>query len=329
MAKNRLSTDHLKQGILSSDKVLLSRAITLVESKSESDQIQASELINQILPFTGKSFRLGVTGSPGVGKSTFINGFGDFLLNKGKRVAILAVDPSSKISGGSILGDKTRMEKLVGKANVFIRPSPAGNELGGVGHTTFESILLCEAAGYDFIIVETVGVGQSETVVKEMTDMLLLITIAGAGDDLQGIKRGIMEMVDLVVINKIDQIEKDVISKLRSSLLSALHLFPVRDRKPDVEVCQCSSLHSKGFESIYDFIVQYQQNVIANRHFDENRSSQRVSWMRRAFVNMVENFVTKDKKLDAELRNSEELVRANKLNPLEAARHIFGLLKLQ
>ncbi|HLO43458.1 MAG TPA: methylmalonyl Co-A mutase-associated GTPase MeaB [Leadbetterella sp.] len=329
MARNRLTTDVLKEGVLSSDKAILGRAITLVESKAEIDRTQALELIQQVLPFTGKSFRLGITGAPGVGKSTFIDGFANFLLNKGKRIAILAIDPSSKISGGSILGDKTRMEKLVGQPGVFIRPSPAGIELGGVGQSTLESILLCEAAGYDFIIVETVGVGQSETVVKEMTDMLMFLTIAGAGDDLQGIKRGIMEMIDLVIINKSDQIETNVLVKLKSSLSNALHLFPFRENKPDVEVLHCSALNSEGFEAIFGFILKFHERILSNGSFDENRSNQRISWMNRTFVRMIENYIYKNDGLNAHLKNYEGLVRDNKLNPLEAARQIFGLLKLQ
>lgn len=328
MSKIRLTTEELKMGILASDKAILGRAITLVESQSEKDRIQALELVNEILPYAGKSFRIGITGAPGVGKSTFIDGFGEFLLEKGKKIAILAVDPSSKISGGSILGDKTRMEKLVGKSNVFIRPSPAGVELGGVAQSTLESILLCEAAGYDFIIVETVGVGQSETAVKEMTDMLMFLTIAGAGDDLQGIKRGIMEMIDLVVINKSDQIDKSVLNQLVGNLSHALHLFPEREAKPIVEIFPCSALNSVGFEEIWESIENYEKHVKSNNAFDENRNQQKVNWMNRSLINMLQNYLQKNEDLKSNVDKFEELVSENRISPLDAAKQIFEMLKL-
>ncbi|CAN1509940.1 ArgK Putative periplasmic protein kinase ArgK and related GTPases of G3E family [Spirosomataceae bacterium] len=328
MAKNRLTTEEFKNGILAAEKSVLGRAITLVESKSVDDRKLANALVNSILPYTGKSFRLGITGAPGVGKSTFIDGFGEFLLNIGKKVAVLAIDPSSKISGGSILGDKTRMEKLVGKPNVFIRPSPAGIELGGVAQSTLESILLCEAAGYDFVVVETVGVGQSETAVKEMTDMLLFLSIAGAGDDLQGIKRGIMEMIDLVVINKSDQIEKEILGKVKSNFAHALHLFPPRAAKPDVEILSCSALNATGFDEIGQFISSYHLKVNMNGFFEENRKAQKISWMNRSLIHLVENHIQNNDKLKVNVQKFESLVSGNKLSPLDAARQIFELLNL-
>jgi LAO/AO transport system kinase len=250
------------------------------------------------------------------------------LLNIGKKVAVLAIDPSSKISGGSILGDKTRMEKLVGKPNVFIRPSPAGIELGGVAQSTLESILLCEAAGYDFVVVETVGVGQSETAVKEMTDMLLFLSIAGAGDDLQGIKRGIMEMIDLVVINKSDQIEKEILGKVKSNFAHALHLFPPRAAKPDVEILSCSALNATGFDEIGQFISSYHLKVNMNGFFEENRKAQKISWMNRSLIHLVENHIQNNDKLKVNVQKFESLVSGNKLSPLDAARQIFELLNL-
>jgi LAO/AO transport system kinase len=328
MAKNRLTTEEFKNGILAGEKSVLGRAITLVESKSVDDRKLANALVNSILPYTGKSFRLGITGAPGVGKSTFIDGFGEFLLNIDKKVAVLAIDPSSKISGGSILGDKTRMEKLVGKPNVFIRPSPAGIELGGVAQSTLESILLCEAAGYDFVVVETVGVGQSETAVKEMTDMLLFLSIAGAGDDLQGIKRGIMEMIDLVVINKSDQIEKEILGKVKSNFAHALHLFPPRAAKPDVEILSCSALNATGFDEIGQFISSYHLKVNMNGFFEENRKAQKISWMNRSLIHLVENHIQNNDKLKVNVQKFESLVSGNKLSPLDAARQIFELLNL-
>jgi LAO/AO transport system kinase len=328
MQKNRLTTQELKDGVLASDKAVLGRAITLVESQSEKDRKNALSLVNEILPYSGKSFRMGITGAPGVGKSTFIDGFGDFLLAKGKKVAILAIDPSSKVSGGSILGDKTRMEKLVGKKDVFIRPSPAGFELGGVAQSTLESILLCEAAGYDFIIVETVGVGQSETAVKEMTDMLMFLTIAGAGDDLQGIKRGIMEMIDLVVINKSDQIESQVLNKLIGNFNHALHLFPFREFRPAVEILNCSALNSVGFEQIWDFVTKYETQVKENGSFAKNRNSQALNWMNRSLLNMIQNHLQKNELLKSNIEKFESLVTSKSLSPLDAAKQIFDLLNL-
>ncbi|MCP9755912.1 methylmalonyl Co-A mutase-associated GTPase MeaB [Lacihabitans sp. CCS-44] len=328
MLKNRLSTQELKDGVLASDKAVLGRAITLVESQSVKDRPNALSLVNEILPYSGNSFRMGITGAPGVGKSTFIDGFGDFLLSQGKKVAILAIDPSSKVSGGSILGDKTRMEKLVGKKDVFIRPSPAGFELGGVAQSTLESILLCEAAGYDFIIVETVGVGQSETAVKEMTDMLMFLTIAGAGDYLQGIKRGIMEMIDLVVINKSDQIDSQVLSKLIGNFNHALHLFPAREFRPTVEILNCSALNSVGFDQIWDFVIKYETHVKENGSFAENRNLQNLNWMSRSLLNMIQNHLQKNELLKSNIEKFESLVTSKSLSPLDAAKQIFDLLNL-
>lgn len=328
MLKNRLSTQELKDGVLASDKAVLGRAITLVESQSVKDRQNALSLVNEILPYSGNSFRMGITGAPGVGKSTFIDGFGNFLLAQGKKVAILAIDPSSKVSGGSILGDKTRMEKLVGKKDVFIRPSPAGFELGGVAQSTLESILLCEAAGYDFIIVETVGVGQSETAVKEMTDMLMFLTIAGAGDDLQGIKRGIMEMIDLVVINKSDQIDSQVLSKLIGNFNHALHLFPTREFRPTVEILNCSALNSVGFDQIWDFVIKYETHVKENGSFAENRNLQNLNWMSRSLLNMIQNHLQKNELLKSNIEKFESLVTSKSLSPLDAAKQIFDLLNL-
>jgi LAO/AO transport system kinase len=299
-----------------------------VESKSEKDRINAISLVNEILPYSGKSFRMGITGAPGVGKSTFIDGFGDFLLKQGKKVAILAIDPSSKVSGGSILGDKTRMEKLVGKKDVFIRPSPAGLELGGVAQSTLESILICESAGYDFIIVETVGVGQSETAVKEMTDMLMFLTIAGAGDDLQGIKRGIMEMIDLVVINKSDQIDSQVLSKLIGDFSNALHLFPSRELRPVIEILNCSAIKGLGFDQIWDFVMEYETRVKNNGSFEENRNSQALNWMNRSLLNMIQKHLQKNELLKSNIEKFESLVTSKSLSPLDAAKQIFDLLNL-
>jgi LAO/AO transport system kinase len=224
--KGRLSAKQYIDGILKGDRVLLSRAITIIESNLESDKILAKEIVQNILPNAGNSIRIGITGVPGVGKSTFIEAFGKYLITQGKRVAILSIDPSSQRSKGSILGDKTRMEELANLQEAYIRPSASGDTLGGVANKTGETMLLCEAAGYDVVLIETVGVGQSETAVHGMTDFFLLLMLSGAGDELQGIKKGIMEMADMVVINKADGDNIRMSEMARLQYQNALHIFP-------------------------------------------------------------------------------------------------------
>ena len=201
----KFSTEELLQGILAQDKRILGKAITLIESKKPEHRVLAEELLKKILPYAGKSVRIGITGVPGAGKSTFIESFGKFAISQGKKVAVLAIDPSSSVNKGSILGDKTRMEELAKDENAFIRPSPSSGFLGGVANTTFETMLICEAAGYDYILIETVGVGQSEVLVADISDVILLLKVVGTGDELQGIKRGLMEMVDVIFINKVHE----------------------------------------------------------------------------------------------------------------------------
>ena len=328
MARIKLTLNELKTGVLAGNKAILGRAITLVESQKKEDKILAAELIREILPFTGKSLRIGITGSPGVGKSTFIDNFGDFLIKSFKKLAILAIDPTSKISGGSILGDKTRMEKLRNQSDAFIRPSPTGDELGGVAHKTFETILLCEAAGYDLIFVETVGVGQSETSVKEITDFLLFLTIAGAGDDLQGIKRGIMEMVDMVVINKADLIETENLVKLKGNLSYALHLFPEKSSKWQVNVFSCSSLKGDGFQEIWNSIMRFEEKVRNSSFFENNRNHQKISWMNRSLKNKILNYFYQSEELLLKIREYEALVIQNVVSPMDAATQLFDIINL-
>lgn len=326
MIKSKLTILELTAGILAGDISILSRAITLIESKKEEDTILASNLITNILSFSGKSIRLGITGAPGVGKSTFIDRFGAFLISKGKKVAVLAIDPTSKISGGSILGDKTRMEKLLGQKNAFIRPSPAGIELGGVAQTTLESILLCEAAGFDFILIETVGVGQSEITVKEITDFFIFLTIAGRGDELQGIKRGIMEMVDLVVINKSDQIEKNVLKNSINNLNFALHLFPKKESNIQVSVLPCSALNEKGFDDIFNTILNYQIIALKSNYFSENRKLQNVSWMNRILEKKILNYFNSNAIYKTQILKAEKEILENKNSPIIAAKEIFEIV---
>ena len=223
--RKRLNLEQYAAGIRSGNRVVLSQAITLVESTLEADQALASALVQEVLPHTGQSIRIGITGVPGVGKSTFIEAFGKMLLDLGNKVAVLAVDPSSQLTKGSILGDKTRMEVLAADKRAFIRPSPSGSTLGGLSAKTREAMLLCEAAGFDVILIETVGVGQSETAVKSMVDFFMLLMLSGAGDELQGIKKGIMEMADALVIHKADGDNLEAAQKAKSNYQNALHLF--------------------------------------------------------------------------------------------------------
>jgi len=252
----------------------LARAITVIESTRNSDKDLAEKIIEKCLPFANKSLRLGITGAPGVGKSTFIEAFGTLQVSKNKKLAILTVDPSSPITKGSILGDKTRMEKLANTENVFIRPSPAGISLGGVAQKTREAMILCEAAGFDTIIIETVGVGQSETMVHSMVDFFMLLISPGSGDELQGIKRGIVEMADMLIINKADGIQKTLANKTRLAYKNALHLFPAKESKWNPPVLTCSALKQSGMNKIDQQIDQYVHLTKKNQYFEFNRQEQ-------------------------------------------------------
>ncbi|MCW3169334.1 methylmalonyl Co-A mutase-associated GTPase MeaB [Chryseobacterium sp. 09-1422] len=253
----KFSTEDLIEGIQSGNKRLIAKAITLVESKKEEHRTQAEDLLKKIMPLTGKSVRVGITGVPGAGKSTFIENFGRLAISNGKKVAVLAIDPSSAINKGSILGDKTRMEELAKEENAFIRPSPSSGFLGGVANTTFETMMICEAAGYDYILIETVGVGQSEVLVADITDVFLFLKIIGGGDELQGIKRGIMEMVDLVFINKVDQDNLQKAKNTRLELKRALDFLPSKEQNWKVPVLLGSALYNEGLQEIYDKIDEF------------------------------------------------------------------------
>jgi LAO/AO transport system kinase len=273
------SAEALVQGILAGNITALSRAITLVESTNPMHLAKANTIINSCLPHANQSVRIGITGVPGVGKSTFIEAFGKHLTSLGKKVAVLAVDPSSTISHGSILGDKTRMEELVKDPNAFIRPSASGETLGGVARKTRETITLCEAAGFDTIIIETVGVGQSETAVHSMVDFFLLLKIAGAGDELQGIKRGIMEMADAIVINKADgdNIKNAQFAKVEFN--RALHLFPAKKSGWIPTTATCSALTSEGIPEVWNTITEFLKITQTNSYFFEKRKEQNQFWM--------------------------------------------------
>ena len=280
-AKRRLLPDveELVKGILGGDRILLGRAITMVESQKYTHQRIAQEVIQKCLPHAGKSIRIGITGTPGVGKSTFIESFGQHLITEGCQLAVLAIDPSSQVSKGSILGDKTRMEQLSSNLSAFIRPSPAGDSLGGVARKTRESILLCEAAGYDTILVETVGVGQSETAVHSMVDFFLLLLLPGGGDELQGIKRGIVEMADLIAVNKADGDRLKLAKHAKRAYQNALHLFPPKENDwiPKVEIC--SAISSLGIPAIWQYINDYKSHTEKNGFFEKNRVGQAKYWL--------------------------------------------------
>ena len=279
MARRRLSTRDLVDGVLSGTRGVLARAITLVESRRPADQRQAQDVIAALLPQTGGAVRVGVTGVPGVGKSTFIDAFGMHLVEQGLQVAVLAVDPTSALSGGSILGDKTRMQRLSRAPAAYIRPSPSSLSLGGVGRRTRESMLLCEAAGFDIVLVETVGVGQSETVVSEMVDCFLVLMLPGAGDELQGIKKGILEIADIIAINKSDGDNRARARAARQEYRSALRYLQHRHDawKPRVELI--SGLTGEGLPALWQLIQEHRAALIDDGSFSAQRDAQRLRWM--------------------------------------------------
>ena len=272
---------HYVDGILARDKRLLAKTITLVESSLVRHQEIARQVIDQILPFSGKAVRLGITGVPGAGKSTFIETLGTLLVSRGHQVAVLAVDPSSQRSGGSVLADKTRMEKLSADEKAFIRPSPAGGTLGGVARKTRETMLICEAAGFDVIIVETVGVGQSETTVASMVDFFLVLMIAGAGDELQGIKKGLLEMADAIAVNKADGDNIERAEQARRQYAFAMHLLTPSTPTWTPPVMTCSSLESSaaGIEEIWSSVLEHRSKLAATGELEEKRKRQALDWM--------------------------------------------------
>lgn len=295
-------------GILKSDIAILSKAITIIESQNESHHALAEQIIDGIVSKTGNSFRLGITGVPGVGKSTFIESFGTEVLKNGHKLAVLAIDPSSDKTKGSILGDKTRMEELSTKKDVFIRPSPSSGNLGGVARSTYETILLCEAAGFDFIIIETVGVGQSEISVSKITDFFLLLMLAGAGDELQGIKRGIMEMADALVITKADGSNLEKAKMARSEYAHAMHLFQASDSGWIPKTLVCSSTENKGIVEVFKMIEEYKNFTTANGFFSQKRKEQQFD----LFLNTIDEQLKQKFYSDTEINSAIEELKANK-----------------
>tara|TARA_R110002049_G_scaffold279949_2_gene459107 strand:+ start:2609 stop:3613 length:1005 start_codon:yes stop_codon:yes gene_type:complete len=325
--KNRLTAQAYIDGILSKNRVILSRAITIIESNLESDKLLAKEIIQTILPASGNSIRIGVTGVPGVGKSTFIEAFGKHLITKGHKVAILSIDPSSQRSKGSILGDKTRMEELSNLENAYIRPSASGDTLGGVANKTGETMLLCEAAGYDVVLIETVGVGQSETAVHGMTDFFLLLMLSGAGDELQGIKKGIMEMADMVVINKADgdNIRNSELARLQYQ--NALYIFPKSDSGWTPVVTKASSTKNTGIDTVWDEILNYKKLVTENGYFEKNRNQQNIKWMYNNINEALKQLFYGSKNIKDQLSELEKEVVSAEISPVKAAQSIIETFK--
>lgn len=319
------SAEELFQQIIKGDQAALSRGITLIESLQENHITQAEELIERCLPYANKSLRIGITGVPGVGKSTFIEAFGLGLAEAGKKIAVLAIDPSSSVSGGSIMGDKTRMEKLVNHKNAFIRPSSSGDSLGGVARKTRESIILCEAAGFDLLLIETVGVGQSSTSVHSMTDFFLLLKLAGAGDELQGIKRGIIEMADAIVINKADGENYKAAKRAKTEFNRALHLFPAKDNEWVPKVLLCSSLKNEGISEIWNLITEFEQKVKKNGYFEEKRFGQNKFWLLQTIEEHLKSRFYNNPKIKTELSNQLKKIEEQKTTPFAAAKFLLEM----
>ena len=319
------TTDSLAKGILSGNKTALSRAITLIESTNSTHTKQANEIIEQCLMHKTKSIRIGITGVPGVGKSTFIERFGKKLTAQGKKVAVLAVDPTSTITKGSILGDKTRMEELVKDENAFIRPSPSGSSLGGVARKTRETIVLCEAAGYNVILIETVGVGQSETAVHSMVDFFLLLKLAGAGDELQGIKRGIMEMADAIVINKSDGDNIQRAKKAKVEFTRALHLLKTQGNGWVPKVLACSALEDIGILEVWETVTNYVATNTKNNFFIQKRQEQNKYWLLQTIEDQLKQQFYNNKSVKAELQVAIDAVINNKTSPFTAADKLLKL----
>jgi LAO/AO transport system kinase len=318
-----LSTDQYIDGILSGNRTILSRAITLIESNLSEHSLQAQKIIEKCLPYTGKSVRIGITGVPGAGKSTFIESLGNYVISKGNKLAVLAIDPSSEKSKGSILGDKTRMETLSSNENAFIRPSPSAGSLGGVARKTRESILLCEAAGFNVIFVETVGVGQSEIAVHSMVDFFLLLMLAGAGDELQGIKRGIMEMADMIAITKSDGSNVEKATRASAEFRSALHLYPKSESGWEARVMTCSALENKGIDEIWVNISDYCRHTQNNNFFKERRQQQARYWMFETISEQLRNSFYNNLEIKEMLAVLEQKVLNDQISPFIAAQQIL------
>lgn len=322
MSRKKLKLDDYVNGITQGDLAILSQAITLIESKNTDHKRMAKELINKIIDRTGKSKRIGISGTPGVGKSTFIESFGKYLTDQGLKVAVLAIDPTSHITGGSILGDKTRMNKLASDPKAFVRPSPSGLSLGGVASKTRESMLLCEAAGYDVIIVETVGVGQSEVTVSKIVDFFLLLMQPGGGDDLQGIKRGILELADLVAVNKADGDQLVAAKVAKREYESALHIL----RQDEVwmpKVITCSGLQAHGNDEIWNEIKSFYQLMNKDQNLLNKRANQLELWVWELLIDKIKTNLNDDPKIHKLIDNNISDLKKHESSVLDVVDNIF------
>lgn len=319
--------EQLAEQILSGNRRALAKGITLVESTRQDHRELAVKLLEIIMPHTGNSMRLGISGVPGVGKSTFIEAFGNYIIEQKHKVAVLAVDPTSALSGGSILGDKTRMETLAFNPGAFIRPSPAGKTLGGVTRRTRESLLLCEAAGFDVILVETVGVGQSETAVADMTDMFLLLLLPSGGDELQGIKRGIMELADLILVNKADGEQVNVANQTVADYRSALQFMHSRSAHWRPTVVPCSALKNQGIDQVWETVESFRSALTEAGEFQQHRAEQACSWM---WSETAESLIA-DLKADVDIRalvpKLEKAVKEGRVPATVAAQKLVDTFK--
>lgn len=317
----------LADGVRSGNIRSLAKAITLIESRNPDHAPQAAELLDSLLPDSGNSIRIGISGVPGAGKSTFIEALGMHLISQGHKIAILAVDPTSQLSGGSILGDKTRMEELAREQNAFIRPSPSGDTLGGVARKTRETMLLCEAAGYDVIIVETVGVGQSEVTVASMVDFFLLLQLPNAGDELQGIKKGVMEVADAILVNKAEGDNRPKAELARQQYENALHLFKPKSANWVVPAMLCSALRNQGIDEIWQVILAFKIKLQASGEFDEKRKLQANDWMWSLVMDELKQLFMHDKQVAAMLQQVQAGINQGATTPGAAARRLIEAFK--
>lgn len=324
-ARPSLTAKQYIAGILSGDITILSQAITLLESNLPEHYAQAQQIIEGCLPHSGRSIRIGITGVPGAGKSTFIEAIGGMVTTLGHKLAVLAIDPSSERSGGSILGDKTRMESIASNPNVFIRPSPSAGSLGGVARKTRETIILCEAAGFDVIFIETVGVGQSETAVHSMVDMFMLLQISGAGDELQGIKRGIMEMADIVVITKADGENIHKAQLAQSQISNALHLFPTSESGFRPQVLTSSAVKGTGLSDVWATVTEFTDNIKENGYLESNRRRQNKYWMYETINESLRSSFYRDAKIEAALPKFEKKVLSARKSSFIAAKELLEI----
>lgn len=322
-----MTANELAESLLQGDRRALAKAITLVESTTVIHREQAAQLLDLIMPHTGNAIRLGISGVPGVGKSTFIEAFGGHVIDQGHKVAVLAVDPTSAVSGGSILGDKTRMEALSRNDHAFIRPSPAGQTLGGVTRRTRETMLLCETAGFDVIFVETVGVGQSETAVAEMTDMFLLMLLPGGGDELQGIKRGIMELADLILVNKSDGDQQAVASRTVSDYQMALHFLHPRSRNWQARVQALSALNNQGVNEVWQTVEEYREALGKAGEIESRRAAQSRAWMWSETAGALLTELKENSAVKSLVDQLERDVMQGKTTPTIAARKLIDAFR--